>query len=384
MAYELFPEAHGAILRGKLEATYGTDPTVADANVYRAPIDASFDSFKQSTISRQTQAAFISGVKASPAVAMGEYSIEAVLDHHALGGSTDPATYTDLPEADIWLRAGGFQASYTAAADYAGIKPDSIALAAGGNDRILTYTYKPRSSSVGFSSARWKYTEIDESGQGLDHVMVGARHGWTLNMPGGEHWTLSCDGKSLPSEPTKVGAPTLNSTFKDNDAIVGLGGNYAMTKFLSTAATYGKASETADASSMQAFVYNMSLSSNLEVQEIIAPNGDFGVAQVRYVAGVPQLKCTIDQIMWDDDWDLYAFMNSANGIRITSACPLPGSTTSFVLFTFTGQIVDIARGSDNGYRNVELTLDYLFPENSDDGGLTPNSGIKLEYITIVA
>jgi len=87
--------------------------------------------------------------------------------------------------------------------------------------------------------------------------------------------------------------------------------------------------------------------------------------------------------MWDDDWDLYAFMNNANGIRITSACPLPGSTTSFVLFTFTGQIVDIARGSDNGYRNVELTLDYLFPENSDDGGLTPNSGITLQYITIV-
>jgi hypothetical protein len=54
-----------------------------------------------------------------------------------------------------------------------------------------------------------------------------------------------------------------------------------------------------------------------------------------------------------------------------------------VLFTFTGQIVDIARGSDNGYRNVELTLDYLFPENSDDGGLTPDSGITLQYITIV-
>ena len=38
--------------------------------------------------------------------------------------------------------------------------------------------------------------------------------------------------------------------------------------------------------------------------------------------------------MWDDDWDLYAFMNNANGIRISSACPLPGSTTDFVLFTF--------------------------------------------------
>ena len=64
--------------------------------------------------------------------------------------------------------------------------------------------------------------------------------------------------------------------------------------------------------------------------------------------------------------------------------PLPGSTTDFVVFSFTGQIVDIVRGSDNGYRNVELTLDYLYPENSDDGGLTPAAGITFKYVTIVA
>ncbi|NDH03435.1 MAG: hypothetical protein EBY40_09985 [Marivivens sp.] len=383
MTYELFPEAHGAILRGKLETTYSTDPTIADADVYRAPVEASFDSFKRSAISRQTQAAFISGVKASPASAMGEYSIEAILDHQALTASTDIATYTDVPQADVWLRAGGFQASYDSSADYSGIKPDSIVLAGGSNDRILTYTYKPRSTSIQRTSARWEYTEIDESNEGLKHVLAGARHGWTLNMPGGEHWTLSCEGKSLPAVPTRVSSPTVNSTFDDNDAIVGLGGNYALTKFLTTADTFGKASETADASTMEAFVYNMSLSSNLEVQEIIAPNGDYGVAQVRYVAGVPQLKCTIDQVMWSEDWDLYSFMNNANGIRVSTTCPLPGSTTDFVVFSFTGQIVDIVRGSDNGYRNVELTLDYLYPENSDDGGLTPAAGITFKYVTIV-
>jgi len=383
VTYELFPEAHGAILRGKLETTYSTDPTIADADVYRAPVEASFDSFKRSAISRQTQAAFISGVKASPASAMGEYSIEAILDHQALTASTDIATYTDVPQADVWLRAGGFQASYDSSADYSGIKPDSIVLAGGSNDRILTYTYKPRSTSIQRTSARWEYTEIDESNEGLKHVLAGARHGWTLNMPGGEHWTLSCEGKSLPAVPTRVSSPTVNSTFDDNDAIVGLGGNYALTKFLTTADTFGKASETADASTMEAFVYNMSLSSNLEVQEIIAPNGDYGVAQVRYVAGVPQLKCTIDQVMWSEDWDLYSFMNNANGIRVSTTCPLPGSTTDFVVFSFTGQIVDIVRGSDNGYRNVELTLDYLYPENSDDGGLTPAAGITFKYVTIV-
>ena len=384
MTYELFPEAHGAILRGKLETTYSTDPTVADADVYRAPVEAAFDSFKRSAISRQTQAAFISGVKASPATAMGEYSIEAVLDHQALTASTDIDTYTDVPQADIWLRAGGFQASYSSSADYTGIKPDAIVLAGGSNDRILTYTYKPRSTSISRTSARWEYTEIDESNEGLKHVLAGARHGWTLNMPGGEHWTLSCEGKSLPAVPTRVASPTLTSSFDDNDAIVGLGGNYALTKFLATSDTYGKASEAGDASTMQAFVYNMSLTSNLEVQEIIAPNGDYGVAQVRYVAGVPQLKCTIDQVMWSEDWDLYSFMNNANGIRVSTTCALPGSTTDFVVFTFTGQIVDIVRGADNGYRNVELTLDYLYPENSsDDGGLAPTAGITFKYVTIV-
>ena len=384
MTYELFPEAHGAILRGKLETNYNTDPSVADADVYRAPVEASFDSFKRSAITRQTQAAFISGVKSSPATAMGEYSIEAILDHQALTTSTNISTYVDVPQADIWFRAGGFEASYTTSADYTGIKPDSTVLAGGSNDRILTYTYKPRSTSLTNTSARWEYTEIDESNEGLKHVLAGARHGWTLNLPGGEHWTLSCDGKSLPSVPTRVSSPTLNSSFDDNDAIVGLAGNYAVTKFLSTAKTFGKANETEAAANMKAFVYNMTLSSNLEVQEIVAPNGDFGVAQVRYVAGVPQLKCTIDQVMWSEDWDLYSFMNNANGIRVSSACPLPGSTTDFVVFTFTGQIVDIVRGSENGYRNVELTLDYLFPENSsDDGGLVPATGITFEYVTIV-
>lgn len=383
MAYELFPEVHGAILRGELETNYSTDPSVADANVYRCPVDASFNSMKRSTISRQTQAGFISGVKASPGVAMAEYSIDTVLTHHALAGSTNLDNYTDTPNSDIWLRAGGFQASYTASADYAGIKPDTISLAGGSNDRIVTYTYKPRSTSVARTSARWEYTEISEANEGLKHVIAGARHGWTMNMPGGEHWTLSCDGKGLAATPVKVGSPTLNSTFDDNDAIVGLGGNYSLTKFTGTDAVFGKSAEDGAASTMEAFVYNMSISSNLEIQEVIAPNGAFGVAQVRYVAGVPQLKCTIDQVVWSDDWDIYSFMDSANGIRVKTTCPLPGSTTSFIVLTFTGQIVDIARGSDNGYRNVELTLDYLYPENSDDGGLTPASGLTLEYVTIV-
>ena len=384
MAFELFPTAHGAILRGKLETSYSTDPTVAATDTYRAPIDATFNSFKRSTISRQTQAAFISGVKASPGVAMAEYSIDTVLTHHALAGSTNLDNYTDTPHSDIWLRAGGFQASYSATADYTGIKPDTVALAGSNNDRIVTYTYKPRSTSVARTSARWEYTEISEADEGLKHVIAGARHGWTLNMPGGEHWTLSCEGKGLAAVPVKDGSPSVNNPFDDNDAIVGLGGNYALTKFLSTDAVFGKAAEDGNASSMQAFVYNMSLSSNLEIQEVIAPNGEFGVAQVRYNAGVPQLKCTIDQVVWSDDWDLYTFMNDANGIRVSTTCPLPGSTTSFVVLTFTGQIVDIVRGSDNGYPNVELTLDHVYPENSADGGLTPAAGITLKYVTIVS
>ena len=175
----------------------------------------------------------------------------------------------------------------------------------------------------------------------------------------------------------RVASPTVNSTFDDNDAIVGLGGNYALTKFLATADTFGKASETVDASTMEAFVYNMSLSSNLEVQEIIAPNGDFGVAQVRYVAGVlSQLKCTIDQVMWSQDWDLYSFMNNANGIRsqrrASQAQPPTSSFSASPVRSLTS-----CEAQTTVYRNVEFTLDYLYPENSDDGDSLPQRGSRL-------
>jgi hypothetical protein len=388
MAYELFPAAHGAILRGELEETYNSGVSVPDASVYRAPIEATFNSYDRTFLPRQTQAAYISGVKASPASARAVYSIEVVLDHQALDGTTIIGTeggMVNVPQADIFWRAGGWVASYSPAADYTGIKPDTIVLAGGSNDRILTYTYKPRSTGQNFTSARFKYTEISESAEGLVHDIKGARHGWTLNMPGGEHWTLACDGMGVATKPVKDGSPTINSTFDDSDAIVGLGGNYSVTKFVTSDATFGKTGgETADASSMQAFVYNMSLASNLEIAEIQSGSSDRSVAQVRYSAGVPQLTCTLDQVVWDDDWDLYTFADNANAIRVSHACPLPGSTTSFVLFSGTFQITNIVRGSDNGYRNVELTMDYVYPQNSsDDGGLLPEPGITFKYITIV-
>ena len=94
----------------------------------------------------------------------------------------------------------------------------------------------------------------------------------------------------------------------------------------------------------------------------------------------------IDQVVWNDDFDLYGFMNDGHAIRVSHAVPQPNSTpTSFVVFEGTFQITGIEKGAgETGYRNATVTLDYLYPQNSTDvGGLVPTTGITLKWVTTV-
>lgn len=390
MAYELFPEVHGATLRARLEDTYASGVTVVSTDVYRCPPEATFNSFVRTFIERQSQASVISGLRNSAGQAMAEYNIDFNLDHKVINNPTltPQGSIAGVPQCDLFLRAGGWQVAHTNNTDYPAtdIKPDDVTLAGNTTDQILTYTYKPRSTGVNLTSARFQYDEVSELGtEGLRHDIQGARHGWSLNFgQGGEHWVYSATGKGLATPPSAI-TPSTSETFDDNDAIVALGGNYSITKFATTAATFGKGSETGTASTLQAFCSSMVLESNLEVQEIAAPNGEFGIAQVRYVAGRPQLKVVIDQVVWNQDFDIYSFMNNGDAIRVSHAVPIPGaSPTSFVVFKGTFQITSIVKGADNGYRNAELTLDYLFPQNgSDVGGLVADPGLTLRWVTTV-
>ena len=393
MAYELFPEVHGAILRATLEDGYASSSaTVNTANdVYRCPPEATFDSFQRTFIARDTQAAFITGVRSSAGMAEGAFAIDAILAPQTINNPTlaTENSISGVPKCDLWLRAGGWIASHTNNTDYPAtdVKPDGVTLAGNSTDQILTYTYKPRSTGQAFTSAKIEYDEVSELGtEGLRHTLSGSRLGWTLTFgTGGEHWVYSCTGKSLAATPAKI-TPTTGSGFDDNDAIVALGGNYSITKFTASAETFGKASETAAASTLAAFCSSMELSSNLEIQTVQDSSGDFGVSQVRYQGGRPQLKIVIDQIVWSDDFDLYDHMNSGAAIRVSHAVPQPGATpTSFVVFKGTFQITAIEKGTgETGYRNATVTLDYLYPQNSSDaGGLVPEPGITLRWVTTV-
>jgi hypothetical protein len=103
------------------------------------------------------------------------------------------------------------------------------------------------------------------------------------------------------------------------------------------------------------------------------------------MAGRPRITCTLDQVVWDLDWDLYTFADEGRAIRVSHAVPAPGaSPTSFVVFKGTFEITDIVRGSANGYRNVELTMDYLYNDSSGDGGgLAPGAGLTVAWVTTV-
>lgn len=392
MAYELFPEVYGAILRATLEDGYASSSAAINAanDVHRCPPEATFDSFQRTFIERNTQAAFITGVRSSPGMAEGQFSIDVILDHQTINNPTlaTENSIAGVPKCDLWLRAGGWVASHTNNTDYPAtdIKPDGVTLAGNGTDQILLYTYKPRSTGQAFSSARIEYDEVSELGnEGLRHRLTGARLGWSLNFgTGGEHWVYSATGKAKAALPAKI-TPTTGSAFDDNDAIVALGGNYSITKFVSTAKTYGKASETAAASTLAAYCSSMELSSNLEATALQDSSGDYGVSQIRFQGGRPQLKLVIDQVVWSDDFDLYVFMNNADAIRVSHAIPQPGSSTSFVVFEGTFQITAIEKGSgETGYRNATVTLDYLYPQNSTDvGGLVPTTGLTLRWVTTV-
>lgn len=387
MAYELYPNEYGAVLRGRLEATYGTDPTVGDSDTYRCPPEATFNSFKRAMLPRRTQAAFISGIKPSAGAAMGEYSIEVPLDYYTVSSPTLTGTIADVPQADLWLRAGGFVASATSNADYSGLKPDGVTLSAGNNDEILTYTYKPRHGQA-ISSARLEYTEInDAQDEGRTHILSGARHGWTLRLADGERWVLACQGKSLATPIAKDSSPTVNSAFADSTDVVGLGTNYSLTKVVATADTYGKSSETADASTLTGYVYGMEITSNLEVVEVTNQSASYGVGQIRYRAGTPTATCNLDQVTFSDDFDIETFRDERRILRWTCANPAPGaSPTDFIVVSFEAYITDISYVyGDNGYRQAQLSLDFGYPDaSSDGGGRTPATVLTIKYVSIVA
>lgn len=392
MAYELYPFPHGGVLRGALEDAYNSDPTVADGDTYHCPTEASFNSFKRTMTPRAGQSAFIGGFKPTTGMAEGEYNIDVMVDHYTLPGSTvltPSASIANVPSADLWWRAGGFVGTYAEDADYSGIKPDQTTLSAGNNDRILTYTYKPRHGQTN-SSAKLVYTEINDGGdEGRTHTLVGARHEWTLTIPGGERVVLSCQGKSLATTIAKDSNPTTDSSLPNESEAVGLGGNVSLTAVADTV-TYGKAAEADNASVLNTkalAISDLEITSNLSINGLTSPSGTYGIAAQRYAPSPEGLTASfrLQQVTFEDDFNIENFRDARKILRMSVVLAHPTDANSFIKVTFEGFITEIAYGNTDSYRDATITMQLGYPDSSSDGGgLKPAELLTVQYVTIVA
>lgn len=382
----LFPFEHGGILRYVLEATYNAGPTVNNSDVRHFPFDATFNSYRRTYRPRRMRSAKISGVKPSAAGAIAEYSLPVEIDHKTISSPTLSATPSGVPECHYALLAGGFVATHDNSADYSGIVPDAISTSAGSNDEILTYTYNPSSQQAN-SSLRMYWDMLDSAKtEAIRHEMNGCRHGWTLETGPDTGIRLMCNGFGLATKPAKVSSPSIADTLTDITPAEPLGVNLSVHKVLATAATYGKSSETGTMASMTADAWGFQITSNLAIENRVAPGGGLGTRRFLFNPSPLTAQISLDQVQWADDWDLYTFADERRLIRIKYAIPAPGSTTDFILVSCPWFITDYSPPQNtNGYYSVDLTLEQGFPDSSSDGGgLVPDDCLTLQWVSIVA
>lgn len=386
MTHDLIPEVHGATLRAILEDTYNNEPTVPDANMLYCPAGTVFRSWVPEFGQRAAQAAYISGVKPSFNGAGAMYSIKQPLSHQVISSPTlsNAASIAGVPQHHTFFLGGGFQASATSNTDYSGILPTGISASAGSNDQILTYTYQPRHNAAR-SSVSWRYEEVAEGGAKTRvHTLRGARHAWTLECMGASEWYMDCQGVGLATEPTIDSSPSLSDTLVDEEPVAGLGANYALTKIEATAATFGGGTETSP--TLSAEVYGLKINSNMQLQPRKGISGAAGYSRVLWKPGTPTAEFFMDSVMYEDDFDLVAFVKGRKALRYTVVNPIPGSTTSFMLITFTGFVInDLEPGARDGYRNTKIILQLGWPEDSSDGGgLVSAPVLTVQHVSIVA
>lgn len=387
MANELFA-VPGAVFYAKVETTYNTDPTIASTD-RRYVESVEFDAYKPEMIQREGLSAFRPGWRPVQGKVSAPFSFTVELDHKTVNGTTPTP-----PECDFALRMCGFERTDTSNTDFTSANVSAVA---GNNDEIISYALSDRIGS-GSSSARIEYTEAVEGGsEGLKWTVTGARGDWTLNINAGERITFEVNGLGITTEPAKVSTPTLNDTLPTGvqpmvaQGFVGIsiadltgdsvyGGGTA-----GSAPAMGTAGSGADVTVLAA-----TFSGNLNLQEDMGIDAAGSVKRVRQRPDGPWTgSLTLEQVVFEDDWDAYEFMTSGTPIQII-ICLIDPTTTAGAGANYweldcTCVITAIAKSDEGSRRVVELEVAGAYPENSTDGGgYKPANQMTMKWATIVA
>ena len=371
----------GAVIYAETEATYNTDPTVQAANRVMV-LEGDFDSFKPEMLDRNGISAYRNGFKKYVGKISTPWSAKVELDHKTVENSA-PA----VPNCDVWLRCCGFTRTATGNADFVSA---NVAANGGDNDEIITYTLDDRIGDT--NSSVWiEYTEAATgAAEGLKWIIGGGRADWTLNIDAGGYITMDLTGMGVyQSAPAKVSTPTLNDTLPAVQPMVAKGFTGISISDVVGGSTFGGGTANTAPTiglSATAQVLSASFSGNLGLQE------DKGLAASGAICRVAQRPdgpwtgtLVLEQVTWDDDWDLYTFLTDSVCIRIVMCLLDPSTAGNYWELDCTAQIADVAKGDSESRRIVTLSIEGKYPDaSSDGGGLLPASQFKMRWATQVA
>lgn len=361
-----------ATVRAKLETTYGTDPTVADTDVYFV-LEGEFISYEPDVEAKGGIQPRADGLKPTVGLEHANWSARVEMQHIAVSSGSS------APECELWMKVSAFAKSDNGGAtDYSG---PGYTANGGNNDWIITYTAKDFSPSG--SSARIEFTEQEEGdADGILYVIDGARSGWSFQMEAGGDWVFECTGgRGIANRPAPVGSAPSIDAFASANPIEAKAMQVALVE-LAGDTVFGGGTEASP--SMLVAVRSFSAQGNNDPAEDTGISGAGGIARARHTKG-PWTGQMVLELTNPDDWDVWDLL--ADGIvcsfRAVKEDPSSANNLTEVACHFV--VMGVSKSSEDGLHVATLDVKAAYPESGGDGGgLAPGESFAFKWITRAA
>lgn len=373
MTYEIHPSPIGTVVRAKVEATYGADPTVANTDtIYVEEVSGS--AWNQDPIPRRGIAARRSGFKTAAGKARGTLSATSEVAH------VDLADSSARPSLHPFWMAAAFTVAGTSNTDYTG---PGYTGNGGDNDIIVTYSSRGVTQASN-GSARVEVTQSQQGGaRGNLHVFEGYVCDFNLSYASGERLMVSFDGASKATRPSNVATPSETDGYSAEPPAVGSAAQI-MIQRLSDDTVWGGGTAAAP-NTAGGGVLALEITGNNTVNERQGMNGTGGVVGQFISATDPHSVMIRIEEFSVADWDWFDLQNDSDPIYVRAVFPSPSNANLLTETAFYMMVDAVEMGDDSGRKVLEITGDTIWAESSNDGGgLVPGSHLDLKYIKLIS
>lgn len=363
MANEPHPAGRG-VLYAKTESTYGTDPTLAKADVQYIEQEA------LSATPILEPRVGISGYR-------GGFRPRLVGQDNKWGFRVEmipeviAASDTIVPTIEPFLRACGFGArAYSA-----------------GSPNTASYTLLSHGHG---SCAIEERFFIPSLADGIGRQYLGCRCDWTIEIDGQGTWWLIMDGASKTG--TAIPAPAFESDTDYEFSASGGGNGPAIGSETTVTLTSLEAAGDViyGTASLNAIVTSAKITGNMNL--VLQPGLHGGVGPARVILN-PTDGVGIELLMEqqiDAEWDPFAWMQDASTAQNAFSCLIENDNGAGVLRLTdvgeTGIFMSMTEltivNEENGVRMWRINHSGIYPEvAADGGGIRPANNFMLQYLS---